>query len=335
MKKFFYLFVVCLLTVSCVKTKKNEVLRTVSKFENLNGEILTNFPGGIYVLNNHIVWFEPFTPNHFLHILNKHTGAEISSLGDIGQGPNEYITPMVNDVIWNNCLYVSDANGNTRGYFSVDQLDEKGDVFVKLSKEDSLIRAKGYNIRLEDNLYIGINRNNEEKAYKLWSNGVEKNFGEYILPDRRQNFASIILYNSNKELLVVGSLDVNYFSCYKKNNGDFTLVWENRDKYQYSENNNRIVFDRSKKGIYEMVLTKDFIVTLQRDYENDPTDESQVGRNIEKLPQTLFVYDYKGNLLKIINYHVPIARIAGEIKTNKIYAIYVEPDFKLGVSLIE
>jgi hypothetical protein len=51
-----------------------------------------------------------------------------------------------------------------------------------------------------------------------------------------------------------------------------------------------------------MALTKDFIVTIQRDYEDDPTDESKVGRDIGKLPQTLFVYDYDGNLLKTINY---------------------------------
>jgi hypothetical protein len=335
MKKIFYLFVVCLLTVSCVNTKNNEVSRAVSQFKVLNDEILTSFPGGIYLLNEHIVWFEPFTTGHFLHFLDKNSGIEVISLGNIGQGPKKYISPMVNDIIWNNCLYVSDANGNTKGYFSIDRFDETGDAFIERSKEDSLIRSKGYNMRLEDNLYIGFNRNNEDKAYKLYSNGVEKNFGEYILPDKKYNFGSIILYNPDKELLVTGSLDVNYFSCYIKDDDNFRLIWENREEYKYSENNNRIVFDSSKKGIYEMALTKDFIVALQRDYENDPTDESQVGRDFEKNPQTLFVYDYKGNLLKIINYNVPIGRIAGDQKTNMVYALCVDPDFKLGVSLIE
>lgn len=110
--------------------------------------------------------------------------------------------------------------------------------------------------------------------------------------------------------MLTGSWSVNYFSCYKKNDDNFRLIWENREEYKYSENNNRIVFDNSRKGIYEMALTKDFIVTLQRDYVNDPTDESQVGRNFEKNPKTLFVYDYDGNLLKIIHYNVPIGRIA-------------------------
>lgn len=335
MKNCICLFTVFLLITSCINTKSDKVNRSISEFKVLNDEILTNFPGGVYLLGEYVVWFEPFTSNQFLHCLNKETGKEIVSLGNIGQGPNEYASPMVNDVIWNNCLYVSDANGITKGYFSFDRLKDSGNAFVELSKEDSLIRSKGYNTRLEDNLYIGYNRNNEEKAYKVYSNGVEKEFGEYILPDKKQNFSTYISYNPDKKLLIVGSLDVNYFACYKKEDDNFRLVWEKRENYNYSENDNRVVFDRSKKGIYEMALTKDFIVTLQRDYENDPTDESQIGRNFEKLPQTLFVYDYKGNLLKIVNYNLPIGRIAGNVKTNLIYAIYVDPDFKLGTSLIE
>ena len=335
MKKHICLFTVCLLIISCVNTKNDEVSRTISDFKVLNDEILTNFPGELYMLNEHIAWFGPFTSGHFLHLLDKNSGTEVSSFGNIGQGPNEYVSPMVSDNIWDNCLYVYDVNGNTKGYLSVDRFDETGDAFIELPKEDSLIRSKGYNMRLDDHLYVGFNRNNEEKAYKLYSNGVEKDFGEYILPDKKQNFGSVILYNPDKELLVTGNMDVNYFSCYKKDDDNFRLIWENREEYKYSEDNNRVVFDNSRKGIYGMALTKDFIVALQRDYENDPTDESQVGRNFEKLPQTLFVYDYDGNLLKIINYNVPIGRIAGDIKTNMVYALYVDPDFKLGVSVIE
>jgi hypothetical protein len=325
-----------------VNTKNNEVSWTISELKVLNDEILTNFPGGLYVLNEHIAWFEPFTSGHFLHLLDKNSGTEVSSFGNIGQGPHEYVSPMVSDNIWNNCLYVSDANGNTRGYFSVDRFAETGDAFIELTKEDSLIRSMGYNMRLEDHLFVGFNRNNEEKAYKLYSKGVEKDFGEYILPDKKQNFGTTILYNPDKELLITGSWDVNYFSCYKKDDDNFRLIWENREEYKYREDNNRVVFahsgdvdfDNSRKGIYGMALTKDFIVALQRDYENDPTDESQVGRNFEKLPQTLFVYDYDGNLQKIINYNVPIGRIAGDIKTNTIYTIYADPDFILGKTVL-
>jgi hypothetical protein len=214
-------------------------------------------------------------------------------------------------------------------------LKEEGDAYMKLSKGDSLIRSKGYDMRLDDNLYIGINNESENEPYSAYFNGMEKTFGVYLLPDRKQNFPSAILYNPDRKLLVTGCKAVNYFGCYKKDGNSFRLLWENREEYTYSDNNNRVVFDRSRKGIYEMALTKDFIVTLQRDYKNDPTDELQVGRDVGKLPQTLFVYDYNGKLLKINNYNVPIVRIVGDIKTNTVYAIYADPDFKLGTTIIE
>lgn len=329
------LLIILTLTISCVNKKEKEVIRTTSEFEVLNDEILTNFPGGVYVLNENIVWFDPFARDTFLHCLDKNNGNEISSFGNIGQGPNEFISPMIDDLAWNNNLYAYDVNGKTKGYFSVDNLKKGEDAYIQLSKEDSDIRSLGYDKRLGDKLYIGINKENENMPYKLYSNGKEKYFGEYLLPNEKQNFNSTILYNSDKKLLVIGSTAVNYFSCYKKESDDFRLIWENREDYKYSTRDGRVVLDNSRKGIYGMALTKDFIVTIQRDYENDTTDESSVGRDISKLPQTLFVYDYKGNLLKIINYSVPIGRIGGDIKTNNIYAIYVEPDFKLGVSLID
>lgn len=335
MKKNICLFIILSLIISCENTKEKEVIRAISEFEVLNDEILTNFPGGIYLLDENIVWFDPFTSTHFLHCLEKDSGNEISLFGNIGQGPNEFVSPMIDDNSWNNNLYAYDVNGNTKGYFSVDKLKKGEDAFIRLSKEDSDIRSLGYDKRLGDNLYIGINIENEDKPYKVYDNGKEKHFGEYLLPNEKKNFNSTIIYNSDKKLLVTGSTVVNYFSCYKKKGDNFRLIWENREDYEYSTRDSRVVFDNSRKGSYGMAITKDFIVTLQRDYENDKTKESEVGRDISKLPQTLFVYDYDGDLLKIINYSVPIGRIAGDIKTNTIYAIYAEPDFKLGISLID
>lgn len=335
MKTNLYLFIVFLLLSSCISKETKEVIKTTSEFEVLNEELLTNFPGGIYLLDEDMVWFDPFSRNHFLHHLDKHTGLEINTFGDIGQGPNEFASPIVSDIIWNNCLYVSDANGNTKGYFSIDKADEIDDTFIKLGKKDSLIRSRGYNKRLEDNLYLGVNRENEEGPYKLYANGEEKYFGKYLLPNEKKLTNSTLLYNSEKELLITGATAVNHFSCYKKEDDNFSLVWEKREDYEYNINDGRVVFDRSRKGVYDMALTKDFIVAIQRDYENDPTDESGVGRDIGKLPQTLFVYDYDGNLIKVINYNVPVGRITGDINTNTIYAIYAEPDFKLGKTVID
>lgn len=334
MKRTIYLLILIAFISSCKGNKEKAVIETSSEFEVLNEELLTNFPGGIYLLDKGVVWFDPFSKELFLHYMDKDTGAEISSFGNIGQGPNEFVSPVISDIIWNNNLYVSDANGNNKGYFSLNKQEEDDATFIKLTKEDSLIRSKGYNIRLENNVYIGINKENENGPYKLYGQ-EETYFGKYVLPNEKKHSNTILLYNSDKQLLISGSTAVNYFSCYKKEKDNFNLVWENRENYEYNIKDGRVAFDRSKKGIFDMAVTKDFIVAIQRDYENDPTDESKVGRNIGKLPQTLFVYDYDGNLIKVINYNVPVGRITGDINTNTIYAIYAEPDFKFGKTVID
>ena len=90
-----------------------------------------------------------------------------------------------------------------------------------------------------------------------------------------------------------------------------------------------MILDRTRMGAMELALTKDYIVTVQRDYQTDPTDESRVGWDFSMLPQTLFVYDYQSNLKRIIDFKMPILRIGSDIKNNTIYAIVVNPDFCL------
>lgn len=334
MKDYYKLLLAILLLTSCVNKQTEMAISVTSNFEVLNDNILTRFPGGVYLLTESVVWFDPFTSTQFLHSLDKDNGVEMYSFGDIGQGPNEFVSPMVSNVVWDDCLYVYDANGNSNGYFSIERLKESDNAFVKPSPEDSVIRSLGYNTRLENELYLGINRDNVIAPYKLYYDGKEMNFGEFLLPNERKHSNVIILYNPVKKLLVTAGTAVEYFGCYKKGEDNFSLIWENRENYKYDIYDGRVVFEQSKRGVYGMAITKDFIVTIQRDYEHDSTDESKVGQDISKLPKTLFVYDYNGNLLKKIDYNVPIGRIAGDINTNTIYAIYADPDFKLGKSLI-
>lgn len=336
MRKTTIFLLVVSLVISCNKKQEAKVARLYAEFEILNDELMVNSRGGrdLFVLNNNIIWYDLSTSDNFFHILNREDGEKVYSAGKTGHEAIEYASPFVNKIIWNNRLFVYDLMGYTKQYFAVDCLKDGGDGFIKLSKEDSVIRDKGYDMRLEDSVYIAFNTKKEEAPYRLYSNGIEKNFGEYILKNEKQHFYPITLYNPEKKLLVMGSGPVNYFCCYKKVGDGFKLMWENRRHYVYGKHNGDIVFDNSRRGIYGMVLTKDFIVAIQRDYENDRTSETAVLKDLSLLPQTLFVYDYDGKLHKIINFKVPITSIAGDIKTNTIYAIYADPDFRLGKTVL-
>ncbi|CDE02681.1 hypothetical protein DXA58_10175 [Bacteroides uniformis] len=107
-------------------------------------------------------------------------------------------------------------------------------------------------------------------------------------------------------------------------------MWEWRtDGDEYEIRNNEVIFDRRVKGVRGLCMSKDFIITLQRDRRKDDTDESTVGRDASKCPHTVFLYDYDGNLVKIVDLGIPVMRIASEEQSNTLYAIGVNPDFVL------
>lgn len=116
-----------------------------------------------------------------------------------------------------------------------------------------------------------------------------------------------------------------------KENFTFVLQWErkaNKEK-NYTIADDKIIFDRKIVGAYDVCMSKDYIITLERDREKEPVDESTVGRNISKCPHTLFLYDYDGNLLKIVDIGMPAIRIVANRKSNTLYAIGVDPDYVL------
>ena len=47
-------------------------------------------------------------------------------------------------------------------------------------------------------------------------------------------------------------------------------------------------------------------------------------RDLSKVPNTIFVYDYNFNLKKIINMSMPILRIAAKGDSNTLYAIGID-----------
>jgi hypothetical protein len=78
-------------------------------------------------------------------------------------------------------------------------------------------------------------------------------------------------------------------------------------------------------------LTEDYIVLLQRDTEVEESINKQEmrGRNVASLPRSLFVYDYDLDLKKIVNMPFPMLRLCGDVETNTVYAMSVNPEFEL------
>ena len=119
-----------------------------------------------------------------------------------------------------------------------------------------------------------------------------------------------------------------YIEIYDIKNDEVSLSFSNViPENLYQRKGSEIVFGRNRTGSMDMTLTKDYIVTVQRDYETDDIEESTVGMDFSKLPKTLFLYDYDGNLKKIVNVNIPVFGIAGDINNNEVYALGTAPEF--------
>ena len=81
-----------------------------------------------------------------------------------------------------------------------------------------------------------------------------------------------------------------------------------------------------------IALTKDYIVTIERDKRTKETtvesrSENRFLRSFSKSPQTLFVYDYNFQLKRILNTRIPMFRLAATGNDNVLYFIGVKDEF--------
>ena len=115
-----YLGLLLLPLFSC--SEKMEVERVEAKYELLSEDVFTRMPGNLLLADSYLVWIDPFTTDYFVHVHQVSDGKKVGVMGKQGQGPNEFITPIVSQLSYNRNIHTVDANGKTRGYLSIDSL---------------------------------------------------------------------------------------------------------------------------------------------------------------------------------------------------------------------
>ena len=280
------LYIISVLTVftSCTTTDVPDKVSLQPQV--MNDSLLTTMPGDLLLIDDYLVWSDPFSDNKFLHVHRSSDGK----------------------------------------YLSIDSLIVGKEPFMSLSDFDRNIRMA----KLDEQLYLTETENGENDYFKVSSNGKKSTFGVYPIREVKHHMGIYKTYDKDRGLLAFGPFNFSYLALYKKEGDNFKLLWERMpEKENYSVVDGAIRFDRSVMGVRDICMTKDYIVTLERDREVDPLDERTVGRNASKCPRTAFVYDYDGKLLKIVNLGMPVMRIAADGRSNALYVIGVNPDFAL------
>lgn len=321
-----------LLILSCsflLYSCRNKVETPYAKIDciMLNDSIYTTMPGNLVLTPKYLVWSDPFAKEYFLHVHDTLTGKELGVMGKIGQGPEEFITPVMSQLTMDNQLYVMDVNGNNKGFFSIDSM-----LCGKKYYREAAAFKKDYNLsQMDSDIYIG-NTDDEDPYYFLAViKGKTKKFGSYPVPGINRHIGGNLSYDPGTKDLVYTSFDYPYIAYYQydADNETFILKGERRSEVDnYDIVDGSIVFDWSKaKGASEVCMSKDYIITLERDKTRDKTDEKSVGRDISMRPTTVFLYDYRLNLERIVDLGFPIGRICASKSNNTLYVIGADPDY--------
>lgn len=288
--------------------------------------IESRMPGKLIVKGQYAIWSDPLSSENLFHIVDLHEMKEIGKFGNIGNGPEEFVTPDF-FVSSEKEITVYDMSDDKMCVYSIDSISKGKKALVSFSRQ----KTKGFTRIIEsgDKQLVYFNPENKE-PFQTDKGDI---FGKYPFDEigEIQNNYNIlqgnIAYNPDRKLLVYTTISFPYMAIYQKDKDKFSLLREYKGDINYSISENKIILDREKSGMMEMTLTKDYIVTLQRDYRKDQTNETKVGRDFNQLPQTLFIYDYRSNLKRIIDLKTPILRIASDTKNNLVYAITLNPDF--------
>ncbi len=316
------IYIIIIFTLFACTNRNEYAERSKKEFTILSDSIESIMPGKLLVYADYIIWTDPFTIEEHVHILDKVTGKEISKIVKIGEGPEEFITPSV-EYAQNNRLFVFDLNLEKVAYYPLDNIFSSNIQFTRLENQ-----GETRYFELTEGQLLSFNPS-LEKPFK-WNN---KYWGKLAFDQSIKNNESVsqgnVLYNPYSKYIVYSCMSYPYLSLYQMKNDEIVFISEKKRDFDYNIVKGELKIDRKRRGAAEMALTSDYIITLERDYKTDDTDESTVGRDFNKLPHTIFLYDYSLNLKKILDLGIPLLRLAADPKNNTLYAIGVDPDFIL------
>lgn len=322
----FYLLGILLLS-GCHSGQKQEVVREKATAQVLHNDIMTRMPGTMIVVGDYVVWEDPFARDYFANVHEAATGKLVGKMGRVGEGPNEFITGSLSPHCVGGRLFATDVNGLTRGYLSVDSLVAGKEPFQPL---DAAAReARPAMAELQHGLFVGRTEDGDEAYFKANVRGHECTFGVYPVKEVREHLGTTLAYDSVSGMLACASFTIPYLSLYQKEKDGFKLLWEEEARTGYEVSRGKIVPDPNIGGIFGLSLTKDYVVSLHRDWENEPLEGPVQGRDERLLPHLAYLYDYDSHLVKVVDLGMPVVRIASDRRSNTLYALALNPDYML------
>lgn len=317
---------------SCT-SKEQEVQRISEQtYQIVSDSIYTRMPGKILYQDGIVFWEDPTAFDNFMHAIDVRKKTEIAAFANKGEGPYDFTAPLV--------------SLSPKGGFYLTDLNKPLEILYLWNPADSTFVSDARKIQNHNRNVTRMLHLNEsqvlhhcpmnDKLFLLYTDDVAgTSFGDRPIQDEMNNpydvFQGNVEYNPDRKELVYSALSFPYIAVFNGEK-DWALKTEVKGHYDYriNEGNLRFSPDTQRGVAMEMALTQDYIVLLQRDTQVEGTiDNKERGRSMKSLPHSLFIYDYNLKLTKIINMPFPMLRLCGDVKTNTVYAMAINPEFEL------
>ncbi len=308
--------------LSCSSSTK-EIERVPVKCTMLAEGLYTKFPGTLLVDDKYIIMQDPFTDDGLIKLYDRNNGEMITQIGHAGKGPEEFVTSNLHNV-FNGQLFASDMGGAKKAIAILDSIPQKRQPF-KFSRwgEDGMNTAQM--IAPGEYLIHDFSGKQPFRIINEVGENIQEPFGKWLIEGAYDDQQGTLRYLPGKNIFVYAMFDNPYIAMYQRSGKGFELTWENQfGGLNYTLGNNRIKWgDDQEIGINDVAFLKDYIACLRR----EALVKDHAGRDISKLPRTLYLFDYKGQLVKICELEHPTLRIAADGKSNTLYAINVPDEF--------
>ena len=306
-----------------VDTSKME--REPIDYELITDSLYTSGVGSFIYTGRYVVWTDVVQPfnafeGNFIHVVDPELKKEVASMGRKGNGPNEFNTPKV-ERYNGDTVYVYDLNTPRQVLISLTDAVEGRKPFIPLAPPRDT--WEGLKLFITKESQVHCNPDYKDTPFR-YINGTDTiPFGQYVVnldidDILRINFLQMsIEYDANLEMLVCKAGYFPYVALYKKAGDSFELMTEVKGEIDYKISDGWVEF--SRKGFKTCKLTKNYLVTLDYDYDKgeQPTQDK---------PRTMFIRDHNGNLLRIFKLDEPTLSLTGCGKDNILYAIIAPQD---------
>ena len=331
MKKIFYGLFLTLFLTNCASERKTDVERVNTvECSVITDSIFSSMPGSIFAMDGYVYWEDAMGTENFIHVVDVKSGNEVCSFGNVGDGPDEFAYSLAS-VSPSGNFFLNDPVKGMEHLYTIDGSGSYSMKTDRYGKNTSITNL----VHLDDETVVNLTPG-AESLFCINSGEKTETGGKFPFTEKYENayylYQGKLAYNPEHNLLVYSCMGLPYISTYSWKNEKLSLANEIIGEIEGSSQNGKFIIDKDDPvgGAMELALTRNYIVTLDRDVEVEgEKPESKSLRDFSTLPHSLYVYDYDLNLLKIINTEYCILRICGDTRTDEIYAIVVDPEFSL------